>query len=429
MNFEVSRTFDNIWEAIDTKLYRYVINSGGSRSGKTYSIIQIFIIFLMFRKNFQISAYRNLRVDCIDTVGKDVSNILESVPGLREKFTHNKKDATWTCKKTGSVLILAGTEKIHKALGSGNDIVFLNEISEFSKAVFDQLDQRCRELIVIDYNPSKDFWIEIYRENPKAKFLHSTYKDNIQFLTEGIITKLESYNPFEEGSTEVIDSILCYKGKPITARNQPPPHIDNVKNGTADRYMYEVYCLGLGSEKPNRILKGWKKCSDMYFDNLEYKSYFGLDFGISAPTAFTEIKFDGDKTFFIKERLYKPSSEMGMPIYKYLKDIIHVKPRDLIVADSAKSTMVQDLQLGGLFAVPALKGAGSIAKRISQLQSFKVYYTKSSTNLAKEYFEYSYKLDRYGLTTDEVDPRSDDHLIDSASYCISYLVNYLGIKI
>lgn len=352
--------------------------------------------------------------------------------GLASKFTHNIKDAKWTCKATGSTIYFAGTEKIHKSLGQQNDIIFLNEISEFSQDVFNQLDQRTRDKVFIDYNPSKDFWIEKYRENEKAIFLHSTYKDN-PFLTSGIIEKLESYNPYAIGSTTVIDSLLCYQETPVTERNQPPPHVTNVKNGTADRYLYEVYCLGLGSEKPNRIYKGWKECTDAFYDSVEEEVYFGLDFGISSPTAIVEVKYDGDKTFYVREVLYKPMSSMGMPLYEYLqiprgvlkKPIID--PDTITVCDSAKKTMVSDLAKGGLTAVSALKGAGSVSRTISIVQAFRIVYTASSTNLKNEYFDYSWKLDRYGLVEEVPAPHQEDHAVQSLGYVISYLVNFLGI--
>ncbi len=413
------------------KSKRYIVNSGGSRSSKTYSILQLFSLILMQNENYKISCYRNLRVDCIDTVGQDFATIMHTT-GLITKFTHNVKDAKWTCKETGSTIYFAGTEKISKALGSKNDIIFLNEISEFSESVFDQLDQRTRDKVFIDYNPSKDFWIEKYRENDSAVFIHSTYKEN-PFLTEGIVAKLESYNPYKIGSTYVEDSFLMYKGQKVSPKNVPPPHITNIKNGTADKYMYEVYCLGLGSEKPNRIYKGWGSCTDEFFNQVSGESYYGLDFGISSPTAVVEVKYDGDKTFYVREVLYKPSSLLGMPLYEYLQ-----KPRGkskkplidaekILVCDSAKATMVADLAKGGLIAISALKGSGSISRTIGVIQSFKIVYTQSSYNLKDEYFEYSWKLDRYGLVEEVPANNQQDHALDATGYIISYLVNYLGI--
>jgi|TARA_B110000902_G_scaffold259446_1_gene330779 phage terminase large subunit len=432
VRFKVTNVFKKNEEAYHNPKLRYIVNSGGSRSSKTYSILQLFVTILMQKQNYKISCYRNLRIDCIDTVGQDFKNIIE-LSGLSDKFVHNIKDAKWVCKASGSVIYFAGTEKIHKALGQQNNIIFLNEISEFSLAVFNQLDQRTRDKVFIDYNPSKDFWIESYRENESAEFLHSTYKDN-PFLTRGIISKLQSYNPYEVDSTYVENGQVYHKGFPVSEKNQPPPNRPNIKNNTADKYLYEVYCLGLGSEKPNRIYTGWKTCEDQFFHSLPYEKFYGLDFGVSSPTAVVEVCFDGDRTFYINEILYKPSNEMGMTLGEYLQQKrASGKPlvdRDkIIVCDSAKKSMVLDLAKQGLNAVPALKGQGSVSRTISSVQSFNVVYTKSSLNLKEEYFEYSWKLDRYGLADESPELHKPDHLMDSTGYVISWMINYLAIGV
>lgn len=430
IRFKVTNVFKKNEKSYHDKSIRYVVNSGGSRSSKTYSILQLFVTILMKERNYKISCYRNLRVDCIDTVGQDFRKIIEEA-GLSDKFSYNIKDAKWICKATGSAIYFAGTEKIHKALGQQNDIIFLNEISEFSLDVFNQLDQRTRDKVFIDYNPSKQFYIEGYRENEKAIFLHSTYLDN-PFLTEGIIGKLEGYNPYEVGSTEVIDGVVCWKNKPVSDKNQPPPNIINVKNSTANKYMYEVYCLGLGSEKPNRIYTGWKTCEDSFFEQLTYEKFYGEDFGVVSPTAIVEVCFDGDRTFYINEILYKPSSTMGMPIGEYIQlPKRNGKPlvdkNRIMACDSAKESMIIDLAKSGINAVPALKGPGSVFRTISSMQSYNIVYTKSSENLKSEYLEYSWKIDRYGLSEDTPAPGQQDHLLQASGYIISFMITYLGI--
>jgi len=428
MNFKVTSVFTKNQNALNDG-FRYIVNSGGSRSSKTYSIVQLFAILLLSKKKYKISCFRNLRIDCIDTVGEDFKDVIMGCEILQSKFVHNVKNATWKCKATGSMIYFQGTEKIHKALGQKNHIIFLNEISSFSQDVFDQLDQRTRDAVFIDYNPSKKFWIESYRTNKMAKFMHSTYKDN-PFLTEGQIAKLEAYNPFEVGSTEVIDSILCYNGNPVSEKNIPPPNILNIRNATKNKYKYEVYCLGLGSEKENRIYSDWKTCTEEGYYELPYTSYFGGDFGVSAPTAIVEMKYDGDRTFYIHQRLYKPSSLMGIPLAEYILSVMspEITSADWMIWDSAKLSLVNDLKRGGVTAIPAVKGSGSVAKNISNVQSINIVFTDTSLDLEEEYFEYSYKLDRYGLTTDDVDPSCADHLMNATEYGISYLFGYLNIS-
>ena len=120
---------------------------------------------------------------------------------------------------------------------------------------------------------------------------------------------------------------------------------------------------------------------------------------------------------------------MQMPIAQYIKERCpDIGSEDLIVCDSAKMSMVVDMQTAGFMAVPALKGAGSVDRGINVVQSVNVIYTEESRDLDDEYVVYSYVVDRYGLATDQV-VRKDDHLLDALRYIISYLINYLDIKI
>lgn len=429
MKFKVSRTFDAIYAAYISGLYRLIVAFGSSRSGKSYSIMQLFCILLMQRTNYKITVWRGTRVDAVATILEDFKSVISENAELYAKFVYNKKDATFTCKKTGSVIHFMGTDVISKVLGMGQNISFFNEISHFSEEVFLQIKQRTSDVIFSDYNPSREFFISKYEAHDNSIFLRSTYKDN-NFLTKEIVADLEAYNPFAVGSTYVENQTLMHSGEPVSDKNVPPPHVLNVKNGTANKYMHEVYALGLKSEKPNRIYRGWNTCTEEFFNDLEYESYFGLDFGISAPTAIVEVKYDGDRTFYIHQRLHKPSSTMGMPIYEWIRTMMNpvIKDSDLIVCDSAKKTMVDELAFSGLKAISALKGQGSKHKRIQQVQGMQIVFTDCSTQLEEEYFDYSYKLDRYGLTTDEVDPASQDHLLDAMGYIISYLIGWLRIS-
>ena len=384
----------------------------------------------MSKRDYKITVWRGTRVDAVATILEDFKSVISQDPILYSKFVYNKKDATFTCKATGSVIHFMGTDVISKVLGMAQNISFFNEISHFSEEVFLQINQRTSDVIFSDYNPSREFFISKYESHDNSTFLRSTYKDNIEFLTDGIVSQLESYNPFEVGSTYVEDGKLMHEGEPVSEKNQPPPHELNIKNNTANLYMHEVYALGLKSEKPNRIYRGWKTCTEEEFYELPYTSYFGGDFGVSAPTAIVEMKYDGDRTFYIHQRLYKPSSLMGIPLAEYILSVMspEITSEDWMIWDSAKLSLVNDLKRGGITAIPAVKGGGSVAKNISNVQSINIVFTDTSNDLEEEYFEYSYKLDRYGLTTDDVDPSCADHLMNATEYGISYLFGYLNIS-
>jgi PBSX family phage terminase large subunit len=403
MDFKVSNVYKRTESIYKSGKYRQIVSYGGSRSGKSYSILQLFCILLMQKRNFKITVWRNEKVTCRATVLEDFRNIIYSDVHIYNQFVENKAQASFTCKKTGSRIIFEGADSIGKVLGMTQHISFFNEITEFNEDVYNQITQRTKEHVFVDYNPSKKFWLDRYRTHSNTIFIQSTFRDN-PFLEQGIIDKLLSYDPSVK---------------------------ENVENGTADEYMWKVYGLGELAEKPNRVYKGWGTISRQAWNEelTEYISYYGLDFGLSNPTALVEVKYDGDRTFYVRQRVYKSSQSMQMPIAEYIKQQCpDIGTEDLIVCDSAKMSMVVDMQSAGFMAVPALKGPGSVDRGINVVQAVNVVYSEDSRDLDDEYVVYSYVVDRYGLATDQV-VRKDDHLLDALRYIISYLINYLDIKI
>ena len=193
--------------------------------------------------------------------------------------------------------------------------------------------------------------------------------------------------------------------------------------------MWMVFGLGIGTEKPHKIYRGWIKVPQDFFDELPYVSYFGLDFGASVATACAEVKYDGDGTFFVCERLYTPLQEIddSLPTVIKLKVPQIKKGKSLIVCDSAKQKYIDLLLDEGYMAVGAVKGGGSVEVGITLVQGFPIHYV-SSENIDFEYDEYSWALDRFGNSTD-VPIKLDDHLMDAIRYVIAYLVEYLRIKV
>lgn len=85
-----------------------------------------------------------------------------------------------------------------------------------------------------------------------------------------------------------------------------------------------------------------------------------------------------------------------------------------------------ELRLNGFNAVPALKGPGSVNAGIKFVQKFKIYFTKSSTNLENEYDDYEWEIIN-GVNLDRP-LKVNDHLMDAARYCCSFLQFLLHIK-
>ena len=427
MKLQVSETFNKTSKVFYDDRYRQIVSYGGSRSSKSYSILQLLMLELIHRRNIKITVWRNVKLTCRSTVMEDFQNIIMFDRRIQSEFKENKQLGTFTYKPTGSKIVFEGADSIGKVLGGAQDISFFNEVTEFSKEVYLQITQRTSGKVICDYNPSKDFWLEKYRFDPKTVFLHSTFKDNA-FCSPDIVDQLMSYEPWETGTYEVVGTECHYQGKIIDENNQPPPNEANMLKETGDEFHWLVYGLGLGAEKPNRIYRRWRKISYEDFRDLEYQSYYGLDFGTKNPTAVMEVKYDGNGVFYICPRYYKPLTD----IEKSLSTVIHTdipeirKYIDLIVADSAKEAYIKILSDAGYQIQGAIKGSGSVGAGITLIQTFTIYYV-STIELETEYTNYSWSVDRYGKSTDEP-IKVDDHLLDALRYIIAYLVGYLHIK-
>lgn len=407
--------------------YRQIVSMGGTRSSKSWSILQILLLEMIERDNIKITVWRNLKNVCRTSVLEDFRKIIMANFAIFKDMKENKQLGSFEYLPTGSRIVFEGADSEGKVLGSAQDIAFFNEITEMPKAVYLQITQRTADRIFCDYNPSKNFWLDQYRFDEDTVFLHSTFHDNA-YCPPNIIKQVMGYEPWENGSYKIDGANLSYKGQPISKINQPPPNTQNIKRGTADEYWWLVYGLGIGAEKPNKIYKGWREITEEEFEDLEHTSYFGLDFGAHNPTACIEVKYD-DGCFYIRERMYKPLEQISdsLPTYLKLKIPDIIKGTSILICDSAKNEYINLLSAEGYFAIGAIKGGGSVEVGITLGQQFQIYYVKT-LNLQFEYDNYSWQIDRYGKSTDVPD-KTDDHLMDAMRYIITYLVRYLDIKL
>jgi phage terminase large subunit len=427
-NLKVSDTFKLTYDAFHKPECRQLVSMGGSRSSKSYSILQMLMLELIRRPNIKITCWRNMAVTCRSTILEDFQNIIMFDEKIFKNFKENKQAGTFVYMPTQSKIVFSGADNIGKVLGGQQDISFFNEVTEFSKDVYLQITQRTSGKVICDYNPSKDFWLESYRHDPETLFIRTNFKNN-SFCPKNIVKQLLSYEPWVPGSYDVIDAEVYYRGKPVTPQNQPPKHEENFKKGTANTFMWLVYGLGLGSEKPNRIYQGWRKITKEHFESLEYASYFGIDFGIANPTACVEVKYDGNGGMYICKRLYKPLGEIEDSLATVMKiqvPTLHVG-KHYIVCDSAKQAYIDILRAAGYLAMGAVKGAGSIEAGISIVKSFTIYYVEDE-QLGMEYDNYSWQIDRQGKATD-VAIKDRDHLMDAIRYIVTFLYKFLDIKI
>lgn len=399
MKINATPVFEKNWNALQSGKYKYVINSGSSRSSKTFSILQIFWILAWTNPRTKLAVFRNTKKDCKDTILQDMLKYYPTLDNY-DAIKFNKTESVFTFPN-GSTINIEGTDDELKVHGYHSDYLWFNEFYKMPKETFDQLDMRCSVAVFMDYNPVGKLWSDDLVKQDNAILIHSTFKDN-PFVPLEQKKKILSYEPTEY----------------------------NIQQNTASDYMWQVYGLGLKAEKPNRIFKNWKVMTDMEFYSLPYQSYYSTDFGLSAPTANVEFKFDGDKTFFFHQRLYKPINEMKGTLSEEFDALATRKEKENI-CDSGNELNKEEcrkLMNAGYNVIPAVKGAGSINTGIDTLQKCKVYYTASSIDLEQEYNEYSWKVYQ-GIQMDVPEDRSNDHALDCCRMGASWYVRTRGLSI
>lgn len=247
---------------------------GGSGSGKTYDIINFLLIYCQtnYNKNKDILIFRETFADLRKTVLKDFEKILRAYNLFEDDSFHRSAPVCYSFM--GNKIYFTGLDSVGSH-GERHDVIWGNEGMELNHEAWKQLNQRCNEVFITDYNPSyTNHWIyDSLITRPDTKFFRSTLLQNY-FLPEGQRKEILSYEPTAE----------------------------NIKNGTADDYMWKVYGLGLRSAPKGAIFPHVNWIEKMPEGNY----FFGLDFGFSNdPSALTKICLHGND-LFVELLIYEP---------------------------------------------------------------------------------------------------------------------------
>ena len=367
MNLDINATpvFEMNWNAL-VNGYRYLINQGGSRSSKSYSILQI-IIALCLKDKISVSIVRQSFPSLRASIMRDFFEILKDLD-LYSESQHHKTEHTYFFKNGSSVEFFA-TDSEQKIRGRKRNILYCNEANELSFDVFNQLVLRTSGQVIIDFNPSDtEHWIYDLLKDTKSILIKSTYKDNV-FLSK-----------------------------------EQKEYIENLIN--VDENYYKIYALGERPIASTRVYSHFKQ----YIDEPEYSDWcYGLDFGYTHQNAMVKIMYVGSK-IYVKEFLYQ-GKMTAVDLKDHLKTLIDDnKP---IYCDWARPEVIEELKRSGFNVKEAIK---DVKAGINHLKSSEIYIHHESVNLLKEYKLYSWKS-KGDLIYDEVIKLNDD-LMDALRYGI-----------
>lgn len=376
---------------------------GGAGSGKSYTTAQKHIIRCISEKErirHRILVLRKVGATITNSTYELCKQIISDL-GLTALFKENKTERTLTYLN-GNQLIFAGLDDAEKIKSiTGITSIWLEEATEFTFADFMQLRLRLRDevatykQITLTLNPiDSNHWIK---------------RELVDKMGEGVVVHKSTFvdNPhLPKEYREVMHSIA----------NQSD-------------YHRKVYYEGEWAVPSGLVFEHYQT-----FDTYDVASAkwhaIGLDFGfVNDPTACVLVARVGN-ALYVRE-LFVEKNLVNSEIAQRLTDLGY-KNLYNVVCDSAEAKSIVELQMHGVPAWEAKKGAGSVISGIKKIKEFELFVHKDSKNLIKELNSYTWALDKDGNVRrnslgQPVPVDYNNHCIDALRYGISAYLDILEI--
>lgn len=374
---------------------RYFVITGGRGSGKSYSLNSFLLLLtyevghvILFTRYTLTSAHVSIIPEFIDKI--ETANLQQDFYITKDEIINLKTGSKILFKgiKTSS-----GTQTANLKSLAGVTTWVLDEAEELNdEDTFDKIDFSIRAkgiqnrvLLVLNPATKEHFIYKRFFEskgieagsnlvNKDTTYIHTSYLDNYEHLSESFINQIER----------------------MKETNKP---------------KYEHVILGGWLDKAEGVVFTNWKFGEFNPDNLQ--TSFGQDFGFSVdPTTLVEVAIDKKKKIiYVKEHLYKNKLTTS-EIAEINKNVTN---RRLIVADSAEPRLIDELRRLGCNILPTEKGAGSINAGVELMKDYLIIVEENSSNIAKELNNYVYVDKSSKLYLDDY-----NHIIDAIRYNVFF---------
>lgn len=370
MDLKSTIVFEKNYDALYNNEARFIINEGGSRSSKTYSLCQLLMVYCLQNPQKVVSIIRKTFPALRATAMRDFLEVLKEA-GIYEKTSHNMSEHIYTFPN-GSIVEFFSVDDEQKIRGRKRHVAWCNEANELFLDDFTQLNMRTEQKLIFDYNPS-DSTSWLY-ELPKDEsiLIKSTYRDN----------------PF----------------LPDTIKRQ----IEDLKR--TDEALYQIYALGEHAISKSNIYSNWTFLPHRPARFTQF--VYGLDFGYNHPTALMRVYWH-EKDIFIEPVIYESYLTTSNLIDRMAS--LDVEKETEIIADYARPEIIAEMNNAGY----NVRNANKVVKKgIDNIKTFGVF-AMNDKHLEKEYQNYKWKKIGDQITDEPV--KLFDDAMDAVRYATTYI--------
>jgi len=370
MELKSTIVFERNYDALYNNEARFIINEGGSRSSKTYSLCQLIMVYCLQNPQKVVSIIRKTFPALRATAMRDFLEVLKEA-GIYDKTSHNMSEHIYTFPN-GSIVEFFSVDDEQKIRGRKRHVAWCNEANELFLDDFTQLNMRTEQKLIFDYNPS-DSTSWLY-ELPKDEsvLIKSTYRDN-PFLPDSIKRQIEDLKRTDEA-------------------------------------LYQIYALGEHAISKANIYSNWTFLPHRPARFTQF--VYGLDFGYNHPTALMRIYWH-EKDIFIEPVIYESYLTTSNLIDRMAS--LDVEKETEIIADYARPEIIAEMNNAGYNVLNANK---VVKKGIDNIKTFGVF-AMADKNLEKEYQNYKWK--KVGDTITDEPVKLFDDAMDAVRYATTYI--------
>ena len=369
MKLRATEVFEKNWDAIQQDK-RFIVNEGGSRSSKTYSLCQLMVVYCYQNPRTVASIVRKAFPSLRASVYRDLIEVLQDL-NIYDKRAHNKSEHIYTFDN-GSMIEFFSVDDEQKIRGRKRDICWCNEANELLYDDFNQLNMRTTDCLIFDYNPSdSSSWLYELPDEDTVK-IHSTYKDN-PFLEDGIVKAIEDLRRTDED-------------------------------------LYNIYALGLRTSSKLNIYNSWTFLEQRPERFTQY--VYGLDFGYNHPLALVKVYWH-EKDLWIEPVIYESYLDPTKMIERFNEKAVDKQKE--IIADHARPELISELLNNGWNVYKANK---EVKEGINAVKTFKVY-CHNDKELKHEYENYKWKKVKDDITDEPV--KMYDDAMDAIRYAVKFI--------